>query len=121
MPLTTDYLLDMFTYDQLISLLTGISTSVKPETYIKSFLEKQNNPEITNLTHRIDFTQPVIMAVIARDNSIKLYTVTCTVQKDEPALTNLAFTKYNNPGLMKDARVSISGNKFLFKIQTFSS
>lgn len=110
LPLTTDYLLDMFTYDQLISLLTGISTSVKPETYIKSFLEKQNNPEIPNLTHRIDFTQPVIMAVIARDNSIKLYTVTCTVQKDEPALTNLAFTKYNNPGLMKDARVSISGN-----------
>lgn len=110
LPLTTDYLLDMFTYDQLISLLTGISTSVKPETYIKSFLEKQNNPEIPNLTHRIDFTQPVIMAVIARDNSIKLYTVTCTVQKDEPALTNLAFTKYNNPGLMKDARVSISGS-----------
>lgn len=110
LPLTTDYLLDMFTYDQLISLLTGISTSVKPETYIKSFLEKQNNPEIPNLTHRIDFTQPVVMAVIARDNSIKLYTVTCTVQKDEPALTNLAFTKYNNPGLMKDARVSISGN-----------
>ena len=110
LPLTTDYLLDMFTYDQLISLLTGISTSVKPETYIKSFLEKQNNPEIPNLTHRIDFTQPVIMAVIAQDNSIKLYTVTCTVQKDEPALTNLAFTKYNNPGLMKDARVSISGN-----------
>ena len=110
LPLTTDYLLDMFTYNQLISLLTGISTSVKPETYIKSFLEKQNNPEIPNLTHRIDFTQPVIMAVIARDNSIKLYTVTCTVQKDEPALTNLAFTKYNNPGLMKDARVSISGN-----------
>lgn len=110
LPLTTDYLLDMFTYDQLISLLTGISTSVKPETYIKSFLEKQNNPEIPNLTHRIDFTQPVTLAVIARDNSIKLYTVTCTVQKDEPALTNLAFTKYNNPGLMKDARVSISGN-----------
>ena len=110
LPLTTDYLLDMFTYDQLISLLTGISTSVKPETYIKSFLEKQNNPEIPNLTHRIDFTQPVTLAVIAQDNSIKLYTVTCTVQKDEPALTNLAFTKYNNPGLMKDARVSISGN-----------
>lgn len=110
LPLTTDYLLDMFTYDQLISLLTGISTSVKPETYIKSFLEKQNNPEIPNLTHRIDFTQPVTLAVIARDNSIKLYTVTCTVQKDEPALTNLAFTKYNNPGLMKDARVSISGS-----------
>ena len=106
LPLTQKYLLSLgVTFDQVLSFYSGYSTSINPEEYVTKWLSENNIKLPQVLSSPIDFRDSVVFAVVAADKSVKLYTINCNVLKNDPILEKLAFTKYSNPGLMKDSEV----------------
>lgn len=106
LPLTQKYLLNLgLTFEQILSFYSGYSTSINPEEYVANWLRKNDIKLPHTLSNPVDFRETVIFAVVAANKSVKLYTINCNVLKNDPILEKLAFTKYSNPGLMKDSEV----------------
>ena len=107
LPLTQKYLLSLnLTFEQMLDFYSGYSTTSDLEKYCSEWLSKNSIEVPQTLSIPIDFRESVVFAVIGSDKSVKLWTIKCTVIKNNPFIENLAFTKYNNSGLMKDSVVS---------------
>lgn len=116
LPLTQKYLLSLdLTFEQMLDFYSGYSTTLDLEKYCGEWLAKNSIELPQTLSIPIDFRQSVIFAVVGSDKSVKLWTIKCNVIKNNPFIEKLAFTKYNNSGLMKDSVVSEmnSGNCFV--------
>ena len=106
LPLTQKYLLSLnLTFEQMLSFYSGYSTSTNIEEYVAKWLRENDIKLPQSLSIPIDFRETVMFAVVAANKTVKLYTINCNVLKIDPALEKLAFTKYTNPGLMKDSDV----------------
>lgn len=107
LPLTQKYLLSLdLTFEQMLDFYSGYSTTLDLEKYCGEWLAKNSIELPQTLSIPIDFRQSVIFAVVGSDKSVKLWTIKCNVIKNNPFIEKLAFTKYNNSGLMKDSVVS---------------
>ncbi len=107
LPLTQKYLLSLdLTFEQMLDFYSGYSTTLDLEKYCGEWLAKNSIELPRTLSIPIDFRQSVIFAVVGSDKSVKLWTIKCNVIKNNPFIEKLAFTKYNNSGLMKDSVVS---------------
>lgn len=107
LPLTQKYLLSLdLTFEQMLDFYSGYSTTLDLEKYCGEWLAKNTIELPRTLSIPIDFRQSVIFAVVGSDKSVKLWTIKCNVIKNNPFIEKLAFTKYNNSGLMKDSVVS---------------
>lgn len=107
LPLTQKYLLSLdLTFEQMLDFYSGYSTTLDLEKYCGEWLAKNSIELPQSLSIPIDFRQSVIFAVVGSDKSVKLWTIKCNVIKNNPFIEKLAFTKYNNSGLMKDSVVS---------------
>lgn len=107
LPLTQKYLLSLdLTFEQILDFYSGYSTTLDLEKYCGEWLAKNSIELPQTLSIPIDFRQSVIFAVVGSDKSVKLWTIKCNVIKNNPFIEKLAFTKYNNSGLMKDSVVS---------------
>lgn len=107
LPLTQKYLLSLdLTFEQMLDFYSGYSTTLDLEKYCGEWLSKNSIELPQTLSIPIDFRQSVIFAVVGSDKSVKLWTIKCNVIKNNPFIEKLAFTKYNNSGLMKDSVVS---------------
>ena len=106
LPLTSKYLLSLnLTFEQMLSFYSGYSTSMNVEEYVAKWLRENDIKLPHALSIPIDFRETVMFAVIAANKTVKLYTINCNVLKIDPTLEKIAFTKYSNPGLMKDSDV----------------
>ena len=106
LPLTQKYLLNLgLTFEQILSFYSGYSKSTDIEEYVSKWLSENNIKLPQVLSSPIDFRDSVVFAVVAADKTVKLYTINCNIKKSDPILEKLAFTKYSNPGLMKDSEV----------------
>ena len=106
LPLTQKYLLSLnLTFEQMLSFYSGYSTSTNIEEYVAKWLRENDIKLPQSLSIPIDFRETVMFAVVAANKTVKLYTINCNVLKIDPTLEKLAFTKYTNPGLMKDSDV----------------
>ena len=106
LPLTQKYLLSLgVTFDQVLSFYSGYSKSTDIEEYVAKWLSENNIKLPQVLSSPVDFRDSVVFAVVAADKTVKLYTINCNIKKSDPILEKLAFTKYSNPGLMKDSNV----------------
>lgn len=113
LPLTMKYLQSLnLTFDQILSFYSGYSTSIDIENYVAQWLTDNNIKMPPVLSIPIDFRETVVFAVVAGNNTVKLYTIECDVLKVDPILEKLAFTKYSNPGLMKDSDVWERSDKY---------
>lgn len=107
LPLTQKYLLSLdLTFEQMLDFYSGYTTTLDLEKYCSEWLAKNSIELPQTLSIPIDFRQSVIFAVVGSDKSVKLWTIKCNVIKNNPFIEKLAFTKYNNSGLMKDSVVS---------------
>ena len=89
----------------MLSFYSGYSTSTNIEEYVAKWLRENDIKLPQSLSIPIDFRETVMFAVVAANKTVKLYTINCNVLKIDPTLEKLAFTKYTNPGLMKDSDV----------------
>ncbi|UTC61753.1 hypothetical protein E4O05_09385 [Treponema sp. OMZ 787] len=92
-----------------LNVITGLMTAQNQEAYLKALIAPI---DISNfslpLDKPIDFTNPVSFAILGKDKDVKLYRVTCTRDKNAAELTGFSFSKFNNPGLVKDGIISLN-------------
>lgn len=113
LPLTQNYLLSLgLSFEQILQFYSGYSTTSDVEKYIYSFIKKLDNITYPSLDMPINFydTQ-VYFAVISANKDVKIYYINCKIKNIQPKLLNLAFSKTNNPLLIKDSKISIESQQ----------
>lgn len=113
LPLTQNYLLSLgLSFEQILQFYSGYSTTSDVEKYIYSFIKKLDNITYPSLAMPINFydTQ-VYFAVISANKDVKIYYINCKIKNIQPKLLNLAFSKTNNPLLIKDSKISIESQQ----------
>ena len=113
LPLTQNYLLSLgLSFEQILQFYSGYSTTSDVEKYIYSFIKKLDNITYPSLDMPINFydTQ-VYFAVISANKDVKIYYINCKIKNIQPKLLNIAFSKTNNPLLIKDSKISIESQQ----------
>lgn len=121
LPLTQEYLLRLFSYTEMISLYSGYSTATDINAFISNTVKKLDADKIAkimeaDLSLPIDFSGllnffiGIPFAVVGADKTVHVYYISRVTAEDTAALTAFAVTKIRNPGLMRDADVSFTGD-----------
>ena len=106
-PLTKEYLLALAEKLHLdaLTIAQGYLTATNKEAFLQATFQPCDISNLTlELDKPIDFTNPVQFVVVHKgDKTVRTYTITCLPDGNEPHLENIAFSKFQNPQVMKDA------------------
>ena len=111
-PLTKEYLFEVSTKLGLdpLSVAQGFIDASDKAAFIRGALATADTSNLTlAIDKQIDFTNPIKIVVLGTlDKTVRVYTATANLDQDDVFLKTLAFTKANNPALIKDYLAEIS-------------
>ena len=105
-PLTKEYLFEISSQLGLdpLTFAQGYIDSADKRAFIKGAIASSDTSNLSLAIDKIiDFTNPIQIVVLGTiSKSVRLYTVTASLDKDEAYLKRIVFTKVKNPALIKD-------------------
>ncbi|MGP1440797.1 MAG: hypothetical protein ACTTJ3_08695, partial [Treponema sp.] len=105
-PLTREYLFEASSKLGLdpLTFAQGYINSADKRAFIKGAIASSDTSNLSLAIDKIiDFTNPIQIVVLGTlSKSVRVYTVTASLDKDEAYLKRIVFTKVKNPALIKD-------------------
>jgi hypothetical protein len=115
-PLTLDYLQAAFPGINLFRTAMEIFRTENLTDYMTNLIKETPDFNIPVLNMPINFSGPVPFMVISGQGTVRQYTITVSTISDNPQITSFGFSKYDNPEIMHDARINITGQNIIANI-----
>ncbi|MCL2410779.1 MAG: hypothetical protein FWC97_03965 [Treponema sp.] len=113
LPLTLDYIQAAFPDIDLVKTAMELFTSNDLTDFITNLITDTPDFDIPALSIPINFSGPVHFVVISGQGSARQYTITINSDSGDPQIQNFAFSKFNNPELIRDAHIRIAGTTII--------
>jgi hypothetical protein len=107
-PVTLDYVSAAFPQADLAREALGLYMTNDLSAYVSDLIRRNPGFNVPAIDMPIDFSASVNFFVISGQGTMRQYTVNVFEETNEPRLLGMAFSKYDNPQLVKDALCMIN-------------
>ena len=108
LPLTYEYLSAAFPNADILRESAAVYKARDLSEYVMNLIKRNPNFNVPAVNKPIDFSGPVNFLVISGQGTIRQYTVNVVKDTGEPRILGFAFSKYDNPELIRDAFASVN-------------